>query len=158
MPVDGPIDRELRKMKTRSFQVFESIPESVDVVWDVMTHFAQLPSWMKSVDTVRVLTEPPVGVGCELELHLSGQRSLWVLETWVPKERFALSTRQGGLTLRFTYSLSEKQGTTDVHFLAEVEAGGFFYKLLLPILHYGTRTRERHQLLDLKSALENRTP
>ena len=92
-------------------------------------------------------------MGAEMTFYITGKPHLWTVQEWIPRQRLVLVFQRGSLTIRYTYSLSEHEEGTELHYLAEFEATGLFYKLMLPMVHFAFRSKESGHLVTFAAAL-----
>lgn len=147
---------------SRGFTVQERIGFPVQSVWTYISDLELCPTWMKGINSMTPAVkgvEDCVGARYQTNITTPGRGSNREVEilAWEPNHRFALSSKEGGISAVYEYILrSQGEEKTDVILNAQCTATGL-WKLIHPLV---ARMMERHdsdQLLLLRRAMESAT-
>jgi len=140
------------------FEVETVIAAPPEKVWAAMTDFAQAPSWMPGLHEVAPRDDQPLGTGKVFTVTMStkgrGKQRDMTLSDWHPSDRFALSSREGGVTATYTYSLAPSGDGTRVKLHGACEAKGLFWRLLHPLIVKMMARHDGAQVELLKDLIE----
>lgn len=128
-------------------------------VWGVMTDFARAPDWMPGIEVVAAKDDSPVGAGKVFAITMStsgrGRQREMVLADWTPPDRFALSSKEGGVTATYIYALAPDGDGTRVTLHGACEAQGFLMRLLHPVIVKLMARHDAKQVELLKAVVES---
>ena len=117
------------------------------------------PRWIGGLRSARLVTEPPVGVGSQVERVASflGRRIEYVNEiTELTGTRLAMRSVRSPFPMRVTYGHRQAGGAaTEVSVRVEGDAVRY-YAVLAPLLGVAVRRSITRDLRNLKQALEGR--
>ena len=130
---------------------------------DEVARFAMDPSndtrWIAALDSARVLTGGPVGVGTRVERNASflGRRIEYVNEVVVhePPARLVMRSVKAPFPMEVTYEFDDAGPATLARIRAAGDAGGF-YRIAGPLLGAAVRRGVARDLATLKQLLEDR--
>ncbi len=118
------------------------------------------PVWISGITEARMLTDPPVGQGTQVEriAYFMGKRIEYVLEVVEhdPNARLAMRSIKGPLPMVVDYEFEESNEGTLARIRVRGEAGGF-YKLAGPMLSRGVKRNITKDLKILKGLLESQS-
>ena len=118
------------------------------------------PVWVSGISEARLVTEPPLGQGAQVDRVASfmGKRIEYVLEVveWAPGSLMAMRSVKGPFPMEVSYQFEDAPGGTLARINVRGEARGFF-KLASPILAAGVKRNITKDLKALKRLME-RTP
>jgi hypothetical protein len=113
--------------------------------------------WIGALTDVRLVTEPPFGVGARVERvgKFLGRRIEYVNEVvdWKPGERLAMRSVKAPFPMAVTYEFEDAGDATLMRIRAEGDASGF-YRLAGPLLNLAVRRGIASDLKRLKERLE----
>jgi uncharacterized membrane protein len=115
------------------------------------------PRWIGGLRSARLVTEPPVGVGSQVERVASflGRRIEYVNEiTELTGTRLAMRSVRSPFPMRVTYGFDDAGGATEVSVRVEGDASRL-YRLADPLLAWLVRRSVRRDLRTLKRVLED---
>ncbi len=117
------------------------------------------PTWYENIESVAWKTEPPLGVGSEIEFvaRFMGRRLTYTYRVaeFVPRERLVMSTTQGPFPMETTYIWIDAGRRRDPHDLAQPRrSDGPLARLLTPIEAIAVRRATRKDLARLRQILE----
>ena len=142
----------------KGFEVETVIAAPPEHVWTAMTDFAQAPRWMPGLHEVAPKDGGPLGPGKVFTVTMSakgrGRQRDMTLSDWSPTNRFALTSREGGVTATYTYCLAPSDCGTRVKLHGACEATGFFWRLLHPLIVKMMAKHDGHQVELLKQLIE----
>ena len=132
---------------------------------DEVARFAMDPSndtrWITALDSARVLTGGPVGVGTRVERIASflGRRIEYVNEIVVhePPARLVMRSVKAPFPMEVTYEFDDARPATLARIRAAGDAGGF-YRIAGPLLGAAVRRGVARDLATLKRLLEEDRP
>ncbi len=115
------------------------------------------PRWIGGIQSTRLLTPPPVGVGTEVERVASflGRRFSYVLKAdeFEPGHHVVMSTVRGPFPMRVTYRFEPVPSGTRVTNRVQGDTGGF-YRLAGPLMERAVKRSLTRDLATLKRLLE----
>jgi hypothetical protein len=115
------------------------------------------PEWIGAVSEARLVTEPPFGVGSQVERVATflGRRIEYVNEVleYVPERRVAMRSVKGPFPMAVVYEFDDAGGATIVRIRARGDASRF-YRLAGPVLSRIVKRSIAGDLGRLKSRLE----
>jgi uncharacterized membrane protein len=115
------------------------------------------PRWIGGLRSARLVTEPPVGVGSQVERVASflGRRIEYVNEiTELTGTRLTMRSVRSPFPMRVTYGFDDAGGATEVSVRVEGDASRL-YRLADPLLAWLVRRSVRRDLRTLKRVLED---
>jgi uncharacterized membrane protein len=115
------------------------------------------PRWIGGLRSARLVTEPPVGVGSQVERVASflGRRIEYVNEiTELTGTRLAMRSVRSPFPMRVTYGFDDAGGATEVSVRVEGDASRL-YRLADPLMAWLVRRSVRRDLRTLKRVLED---
>jgi uncharacterized protein YndB with AHSA1/START domain len=117
------------------------------------------PQWYANIESVDRRTDPPVGVGSELDFvaRFLGRRIAYtyrVLEL-VPRERLVMSTAQGPFPMRTEYTWQAVDGGTRMTLRNTGEPSGFA-SVAAPVMRAAMRRATTKDLARLAEIVERR--
>ena len=116
------------------------------------------PEWVGGISQAKLLTEPPVGKGAQVDRVASfmGKRIEYVLEIveWEPQALMAMRSVKGPFPMDVTYQFEDGAGGTLARINVRGEASGFF-KLAGPLLALGVKKNITKDLKTLKRLMES---
>jgi uncharacterized membrane protein len=115
------------------------------------------PRWIGGLRSARLVTEPPVGVGSQVERVASflGRRIEYVNEiTELTGTRLAMRSVRSPFPMRVSYGFDDAGGATEVSVRVEGDASRL-YRLADPLLAWLVRRSVRRDLRTLKRVLED---
>lgn len=130
-------------------------------VADFATNPHNDPVWIGGISQARLLSEPPVAVGTQVERVASflGRRIEYVNEVvdYEPGARLAMRSVKGPFPMAITYSFDDGDGGTLTSIRVQGDASGFF-RLASPLLALAVHRSITRDLRALKRLLESKTP
>ena len=115
------------------------------------------PRWIGGLRSARLVTEPPVGVGSQVErvARFLGRRVEYVNEiTELTGTRLAMRSVRSPFPMRVTYGFDDAGDATEVSVRVEGDASRL-YRLADPIMSILVRRSVRRDLRTLKHLLED---
>jgi len=116
------------------------------------------PIWIGGIKEARMLTEPPLAQGTQVErvAKFLGKRIEYVLEVVEhdPKALLAMRSVKAPFPMEVTYEFEEAAGGTLARIRVQGEARGF-YKLGGPLMSWAVRRNITKDLKALKGLLES---
>ncbi len=144
---------------TKGFEASALIDVPPGEVWAVMTDFARAPDWMPGIEAVAAKDDAPVAAGKLFAVTMStsgrGRQRDMLLADWAPPDRFALSSKEGGVTATYVYALAPDGDGTRVTLHGACEAQGFFMRLLHPVIVKLMARHDARQVELLKAVVES---
>ena len=118
------------------------------------------PIWVSGITEARMLTEPPVSRGTQVERVASflGRRIEYVLEVEEhdPVSLLVMRSVKGPFPMRVTYAFEGAGGGTRASIRVQGDAGGF-YRLVAPLLSRAVKRSISKGLRNLKRLMESRS-
>ena len=134
------------------------INRSVDEVASYAMHPDNDPVWITGIVEARMLTEPPLAQGTQVQrvAKFLGKRIEYVLEVeeYDPKALLAMRSVKGPFPMKVAYEFEEKSGGTLARIRIQGEASGF-YKLAGPVMSRAVKRNITNDLNTLKDLLES---
>ena len=116
------------------------------------------PVWISGISHSRLLTDPPLRVGSQVErvAGFLGKRIVYVLgvDEHEPERRIVMETVRGPFPMRVTYAFEDDNGGTRARLRVEGETGGFYGRLADPIMGAQVRRSLAKDLANLKRLTE----
>jgi hypothetical protein len=109
---------------------------------------------MKGVDGLRVVQKRSVGVGTKLAFRSRGSERQTMVTAWLPGEKLALCSRQGGITAEYVYGFADCPEGTRVTLDASCRGEGVGWRLAAPFIGFLMAKADGNQLRALKSMIE----
>lgn len=132
-----------------------TIRASVQEVWHVTQDVERWPEWTPTVTSVRLISDPPPGLGSVALIKQPMQpESRWVVTDFEPGRRFAWETRRPGLRMVGSHDLTAEGGGT--RNVLRVEASGWLAVLLSPVLRVAIGKALTDENLGLKARCERK--
>lgn len=139
------------------FVLSERIDSSRDEVFDYLTDLNNASKWMQDVTRIERLTDGPLAVGTryrELRWTKRGEaRTDMEVITMDPPGRYAATFDQGGYRATFSYTFSLDGTGTRVDMSCVLQSRGG-RTLMAPIVSWLLKRQDKHQLRNLKRAME----
>ncbi|MFD2638611.1 SRPBCC family protein [Piscibacillus salipiscarius] len=135
------------------------IKAPVDVVFKVLSTFEYAPKVLDHIESVEVLDEE-MTVGTKIkEVRSIGKQKQKVeniLEVvdYEPNTSFGTYSKQNGLDLHYSYTLSEIEEGTDVHFVGTIKTKGIRNLLTKPVINKIIQKEDGEHLNKLKQYVE----
>ena len=118
------------------------------------------PVWISGITQAKLVTEPPLGRGAQVDRVASflGKRIEYVLEVveWTPGSLMVMRSVKGPFPMEVSYRFEDAPGGTLARINVRGEASGFF-RLAAPLLAAGVKRNITKDLKTLKRLME-RTP
>ena len=115
------------------------------------------PVWVSGISQAKLLTEPPVGRGSQVDRVASfmGKHIEYVLEIvgWTPQTLMAMRSVKGSFPMEVTYSFEDAPGGTLARINVKGGPGGFL-KLVGPLMAMGVKKNITKDLKNLKRLME----
>jgi hypothetical protein len=116
--------------------------------------------WIGALSDVRLVTEPPFGVGSRVARVASfrGKRMEYVNEVieLEPERRLVMRSVRSPFPMTVTYEFADAAGGTSIRIRAQGDVSGF-YKLGGPLLSRAVRRSIEKDLARLKATVESRS-
>ncbi len=116
-------------------------------------------SWIGALSDVRLVTEPPFGIGSQVARVASflGRRIEYVNEVveYEPDARLVMRSVKAPFPMTVTYAFEDAQGGTVMRIRAQGDASGF-YRIAGPLLSRAVKRSIKADLDRLKTTLETR--
>ncbi|TDE98941.1 hypothetical protein EXU48_01730 [Occultella glacieicola] len=94
-----------------------------DRVWDLLTDFTRAHEWMTEATDMR-LDDATLAVGSVLRFRAQNTERTSTVEALEPGRMIALASDGPGVHAVYTYTLTDRDGGTEVHLVADVTARG----------------------------------
>ncbi|MFQ5759524.1 MAG: SRPBCC family protein [Acidiferrobacterales bacterium] len=140
-------------MPTRGFRSSVLIDRPVDEVWSFLTNWEEMPRWMNGVDSMRALSDGPVGTGTELRFVARGAERPSTITAWASPKQLTLSSIQGGITATYHYRCEKEKDGTRLTLNAQCTANGGLWRLAHPLIGYLMKRSDSDQPSRFKKAL-----
>lgn len=118
------------------------------------------PEWYQNIQSVEWRTDPPVGVGSELDFvaRFLGRRIVYTyrVEQLVPGERLVMATAQGPFPMRTEYTWTSAGDGTRMTLRNTGEPSGFA-SVAAPVMEAAMRRATNKDLERLARIIEGRT-
>ena len=137
------------------FTIREHFRFPPEEVWDYLTDFRNAKEWMTGIDGMTQDGSGPPQVGTRLRFRARGKERSSQVSVLVPGTRIALTSKQGGITATYTYSLEPSGDGTEATLDANCEASGA-WRLIHPLIVFAMKRSDSSHLANLKSAMERR--
>lgn len=137
-----------------AFSAGETIRRPRLQVWAAATDWSRASQWMKGVDGLRVVQKRSVGVGTKLAFRSRGSERQTMVTAWLPGEKLALCSRQGGITAEYVYGFADCPEGTRVTLDASCRGEGVGWRLAAPFIGFLMAKADGNQLRALKSMIE----
>lgn len=137
---------------TRAFAATRNIDRPVDEVWARLTDWDRAAGWL-GVDSIR--PEGPTAVGTALVFRTRGKERRSEITALVPGRSVTLTSRQGGVTADYTYTVEPAAPGSRATLTADVRTSGA-WSLLGPVIRTAIRRTDAGQLDALGQALATR--
>jgi uncharacterized membrane protein len=115
------------------------------------------PIWISGISQSKLLTDPPVRVGTQVErvAGFMGKRIEYVLGVveHEPERRIVMETVRGPFPMRVTYAFEDENGDTRARLRVQGETEGF-YRLAAPLMAGQVRRSLTRDLANLKRLTE----
>ncbi len=115
-------------------------------------------TWIRAISEARLVTEPPFGVGSQVERVATflGKRIEYVNEVveYDPEARLVMRSVKAPFPMTVVYEFEDADAGTRVRIRARGDAGGF-YKLAGPLLSRAVKRSIASDLATLKVTLES---
>lgn len=139
------------------FELSERIDRPRDEVFDYFTDLDNATDWLPDVTRIEKLTDGPVAVGTryrELRWTSRGEARIEMEVTAIePPGQYSAAFNQGGYRATFNYTFSPDGGGTRIDMSCVVRAQGG-RSLLAPMISWLMKRQDKHQLRNLKRAME----
>ena len=116
------------------------------------------PVWISGITHSKLLTDPPVRVGTQVErvAGFLGKRIEYVLGVveHEPARRIVMETVRGPFPMRVTYAFEDEGGDTRARLRVQGETGGFYSRLADPLMGGQVRRSLTKDLTNLKRLTE----
>ncbi len=138
-----------------AFSSAETVRRPRAQVWAAATNWSRASQWMKGVDELRVVQQGPVGEGSKLAFRSRGSERETIFVTWLPDEKLALRSRQGGITAEYVYGFADCPEGTRVTLEASCHGEGLGWRLAAPLIGFLMASADGSQLRALKTMIED---
>ena len=116
------------------------------------------PVWVSGISQAKLLTEPPVGKGSQVDRVASfmGKRIEYVLEIvdWTPQALMTMRSVKGPFPMEVTYAFQDAPGATLARINVKGGPGGLL-KLVGPLMAMGVNKNITKDLKTLKRLMES---
>jgi hypothetical protein len=131
------------------FVMDHSIPRGASDVWKIMTDWTIAEYWL-GVNKLR-LTNPNQAPrqGSKLSYLVRGEPQEMEVTEWLPNERLALASRQGGIVVKYDYLFEESKSGTRIQLTSSCVGDNWFWRLLAPLAEWTMSWTDRKQLAAL---------
>ena len=137
----------------RGFRAMERIDRSVSEVWEFLTNFENAPRWMTGIEDMTKTTPGPLAVGTRYTFRSRGKLRETSVSGFDAGRKIALTSRQGGVTATYTYTVRSDGDGANVSLDAECQASGLWV-LLHPLIAVAMKRADSRQLACLAAAME----
>ena len=136
------------------FSAAETIARPRAQVWAAVTDWGRASQWMNGVDELRVIQQGSVGKGTKLAFRSRGSERETTVTTWLPGEKLALCSRQGGITAEYVYGFTDCPEGTRVTLAASCRGEGLGWRLAAPFIGLLMAKADGGQLRALRTMIE----
>lgn len=138
---------------TRAFEVETTIDRPVGRVWRELTDWERAPRWMPGVQAIR--SDAGTAVGATISFTSRRKVRTGAITAVEPERSVTLDSVQGGVTARYVYRLEPAGDRTRAVLTADVDATGFPWALLGPLIRAAVRRADAGQLGALRAVVES---
>ena len=140
------------------FEISERIDRPREEVFEYFIDFDNAAGWLPDVTRIEKLTDGPVAVGTryrEMRWTKKGEASTDMeVIVMAPPGRYSAAFDQGGYSATFSYTLFPDGAGTRINMVCAVRAEGV-RGLMAPVISWLLKRQDKHQLRNLKRAMEN---
>ncbi|MHA6785661.1 SRPBCC family protein [Pseudonocardia saturnea] len=138
---------------TRAFEVETTIDRPVGQVWRELTDWDRAPRWMPGVQAMHC--DAGTAVGATICFESRGRTRTSAITAVEPERSVTLDSVQGGVTARYVYRLEPAGERTRAVLTADVDAAGFPWALLGPLIRTAVRRADAGQLGAFREVVES---
>lgn len=140
---------------TRGFHVAEQIDARPEEVWSALTDFTNARRWMNGVEEMVQETSGALGLGTRFRFRSRGHVHHTVVTEFVPGQKIALTSTQGGITATYIYSVLPSDRGSTITLNATCTAKGY-WKLVHPLIAYAMKRADSRQLANLTAEIRQK--
>jgi uncharacterized protein YndB with AHSA1/START domain len=137
---------------TTAFTASREFDRPAGTLWEQLTDWDRAAGWL-GVDSIRA--EGPTAVGTALVFRTRGKERRSEITALVPGRSVTLTSRQGGITADYTYTVEPAASGSRATLTADVRTSGA-WALLGPVIRRAIRRTDAGQLDALGQALATR--
>ncbi|MFC0522100.1 SRPBCC family protein [Pontibacillus salicampi] len=134
------------------------IARTKEEVFDFLTSFDNAQTIMPNVVKNEILTEGPMGVGTRFRetREIKGREAASIIEIteFDKPNTFSVRSDVDGLSTFYHYTLTDKEGGTEVDFVCNIEAETLRMKLVKPIFKQIMKKEDGDHVQKMKEAME----
>ena len=140
---------------TRGFHVVERIDALPEAVWLTLTDFTKAEQWMNGVEEMIQETSGGLGLGTRFQFRSRGHVHHAVVTDFVPGQKIALTSTQGGVTATYVYCVLPSGRGATITLDATCTAQGY-WKLVHPLIAYAMKKADSSQLANLSAVIQQK--